>query len=129
MDKMCNSCHSENGSASNKIPEISFHPDILFVSRKNNDIEKGHKYFPLFDRLKGKTVVAENISCPSCHNVHQWDSKAHAQEKEINIEGNATNSFLRTESSLILCKDCHGADSLFRFKFYHDSEKRMQMEF
>jgi hypothetical protein len=40
------------------------------------------------------------------------------------VEGNATNSFLRAASALVLCKNCHSVDAIFKFKFYHDPRKR-----
>jgi hypothetical protein len=81
-------------------------------------------YFPLFHRTSGEPVTVGDISCPTCHNVHQWNPGEHAKGKGVNLEGNATNSFLRARSSMVMCSDCHGIDALFRFKYYHDPKER-----
>jgi hypothetical protein len=123
VEQMCNSCHSENGSAKNKIPLIASHPKNRIVNLGRN--EKGKpNYFPLFDGILGKPVVAGDISCPSCHNVHQWNPGSHAKGKGVNLEGNATNSFLRAQSATLMCMYCHGFEALVKFKFFHDPTMR-----
>ena len=123
MEQMCNFCHSENGSAKDKIPLITSHPKDLIMSLGQN-AKYSEDYFPVFDATSGAAVIAGDISCPSCHNVHQWNPRVHAKGKGVNLEGNATNSFLRGQSFITMCKDCHGIDSLFRFKFFHDPKER-----
>ena len=123
LGKMCNSCHSKNGSAKNKVPKIASHPDAKFVNLAKSP--KGRPgYFPLFHEYSGKPVRAGNISCPSCHNAHQWAPQSRAKGRGINVEGDATNSFLRGRAHELPCKDCHGLDALFRFKAFHDPVKR-----
>ena len=123
MEKMCNSCHSESGWAKNKIPLIASHPknDIVNVGR---NVKGKPNYFPLFDKTTGVPVVVGEISCPTCHNVHQWSPDSHARGQGVNLEGNATNSFLRAQPASLMCIDCHGGDALFRFKFFHDPKER-----
>ncbi|MBA4369912.1 MAG: hypothetical protein C0403_19970 [Desulfobacterium sp.] len=123
MDRMCNSCHSPDGPAANKIPQISSHPreNIVNVGREIS----GHTgYFPLFDHDTGEKAVVGNISCPSCHAVHQWNPSVFEKGKGVKVEGDATNSFLRDKLEDMLCKDCHGDDALFRFKYYHKATAR-----
>jgi hypothetical protein len=81
-------------------------------------------YLPLFHDTSGEHVSVGSISCPSCHNAHQWDPEVAAKGKGVNLEGNATNSFLRTHSPDIMCKDCHGFEALVKFKFFHDPTMR-----
>lgn len=127
MEKMCNSCHSENGSAKNKIPQISSHPDTQIVSITSN--MKTNPYFiPIWGDIKRKPVTVGNISCPSCHNVHQWDPISFNDGAGINLEGNATNSFLRPQVHSKICNQCHGLDALFRFKFFHKVDARVKQE-
>jgi hypothetical protein len=123
MAMMCNSCHSANGPAKNKIPEISTHPKEKIIVLKR-DIKGNPYHFPLFDDISGEPVNEGNISCPSCHNVHQWSPVSHEKGRGVNVEGNATNSFLRGRVSSLPCKDCHGPDTLFRFKFFHKASGR-----
>ncbi len=123
MDAMCTTCHSEKGSAKNKIPLIATHP-ISKVVNLGHNIKGRRSYFPLFHRISGQPVTAGEISCPSCHNVHQWNPGSPAKGKGVHVEGNATNSFLRAPSAILLCKNCHSIDAIFKFKFYHDPSKR-----
>jgi hypothetical protein len=58
--------------------------------------------------------------------VHQWNPLFQAKGKGANIEGTATNSFLRMQTYSLLCIDCHGLDALFRFKYYHNPEERIE---
>ncbi|UCF93512.1 MAG: hypothetical protein JSW39_04940 [Desulfobacterales bacterium] len=123
MDTMCSACHSENGWAKNKIPQIATHPQSKIVNLGRN-IKGRRDYFPLFQATTGRPVMVGEISCPSCHNVHQWNPGLPAKGQGVNVEGNATDSFLRAQSSILKCKDCHSLDALFKFKFFHDASKR-----
>jgi hypothetical protein len=124
MDSMCNSCHSEGGSGKEKIPLIDTHPEGRLITNAGRDKKGAINYFPLFDKYSGANVSVGNISCPSCHEVHQWDPRVNARGRGINIEGTATDSFLRAQTYSLLCIDCHGLDALFRFKYYHDPHER-----
>ncbi|MBI5408079.1 MAG: hypothetical protein HZA14_01785 [Nitrospirae bacterium] len=127
LDMMCNTCHSEHSVAKDKIPVIASHPEgMLITNAGGRDIKGKPNYFPLYDKGTGEFVTVSNISCPSCHNVHQWDPKFHVIGAGVNVEGTATNSFLRMQTYSLLCMDCHGLDALFRFKFYHNPEERVE---
>jgi len=123
MERMCNSCHAENGSAKEKIPLIATHPQGKIVNL-GKDIEGKVNYLPLFHDTSGEPVNVGSISCASCHNVHQWDPRSPVKGTGVNVEGNATNSFLRVRSPNLMCKDCHGFDALAKFKFFHDPTMR-----
>jgi predicted CXXCH cytochrome family protein len=126
MDMLCNYCHSENGSAKEKIPKIDSHPEGQLITNVGRDVKDKPNYFPLFDKGTGEYASVGNISCSSCHDVHQWDSRFKTKGKRVNVEGTATNSFLRSQTYSLLCIDCHGLDALFRFKYYHDPEQRVE---
>jgi len=123
MERMCNSCHSKSGIARNKVPPIGDHPQDKLVNLSGK-IKSRENFLPLFDPMSAEPVIAGNISCASCHNVHQWDPKQVAKGEGANLEGNATNSFLRTNSPDLMCKDCHGFQALLKFKFFHDPARR-----
>ncbi|MBU3944180.1 MAG: hypothetical protein KJ900_02130 [Proteobacteria bacterium] len=127
MDRMCNSCHSETGSGRNKVPKVSTHPEKQLIANPGRNSKDQANYFPLFDNATGAFKTVGDIACSSCHDVHQWDPKQASQGTGNNLEGKATNSFLRIQTYNMICKDCHGLDSLFRFKYYHDSKKRKPM--
>ncbi|NOX35066.1 MAG: hypothetical protein GXP56_15280 [Deltaproteobacteria bacterium] len=118
-EKACNSCHSKNGPAKNKIPQIASHPLGKLIKNIGRNIKGKPGFFPLFSSKTWKPVNTGDIFCPSCHNVHQWSYQASLKGNRINLEGNALNSFLRPPAATQICKDCHGLDSLFRFKYFH----------
>ena len=127
-ERMCYSCHSKNGVAWNKVPLVANHPQEELVNLSGK-IKSGETFLPLFDPLSAEPVLTGNISCASCHNAHQWDPTQATKGVGVNLEGNATNSFLRTRSPDIMCKDCHGFQALFRFKFFHDPDVRKMQGF
>lgn len=124
MDRMCNSCHSKTGSGSSKVPKVSTHPEKQLIANPGRNKKGKANYFPLFNAATGKFITVGDIACASCHDVHQWDPKKPFKGDGKNPEGKATNSFLRMQTYNMICKDCHGIDSLYRFKYYHDSKKR-----
>jgi predicted CXXCH cytochrome family protein len=124
LDRMCNGCHVETGSGKSKIPLVSTHPEKQLIANPGRDVEGRANYFPLFNEDTGELITISDIACASCHDVHQWDPKINSMGSGNNIEGRTNNSFLRMQTYNMICKDCHGLDALFRFKYYHDSSKR-----
>lgn len=123
MEKLCLSCHYKGGPAESKIPKIFFHPsDKLVISRGGE--YPGDPVYPLFDPLTGERKPVGNIACPACHMVHQWSPSSQNEGPGHQVEGDATNSFLRAETPSRLCSDCHGQEALFRFKFFHEPDRR-----
>ena len=79
---------------------------------------------PVFD-AGGAIDDAGVISCPTCHDPHQWSAKAAMEGPGRNTEGDARSSFLRVANSeQFLCADCHGQDALFRYKYFHGKTSR-----
>lgn len=127
INSLCTSCHSSGNIAENKIPATAAHPGNAVVSNiLRLDMNKAD-YTPLFDKDTGEDAHKGNISCPSCHNAHQWSARVKEKGSYQNIEGNATNSFLRNLSYNNICIDCHGLDGLFRFKYFHDPNDRAEV--
>ncbi|MFQ5647116.1 MAG: cytochrome c3 family protein, partial [bacterium] len=143
LTKLCTSCHAPRGLASNSIPRQGLHKaglnfiprlakELLFpfpvFSYKNNGytrkitstaILKGAKpVSPLFDR-KGNISLKGNISCPTCHDVHNWSHKP-----EPNDRSDYTNNFLKGEIVSSFCADCHGVSGLVKFAYFHDRSSR-----
>jgi predicted CXXCH cytochrome family protein len=124
MEALCNSCHSAEGAAKSKVPPVYLHPREQLVTVKAANKKGLPDYFPLFHGNTGKPVTAGNLSCPSCHNVHQWDPAIPAKGTGVNTEGDASNSFLRTPTAFDLCRECHGQDAPLKIKYYHDPARR-----
>lgn len=126
-EQQCRSCHTDFGVASNKIPPASQHPHkVLAWSNATRQLGQSNKLpdTPVFDQ-EGNQAHAGFISCPSCHNPHQWDPSKAAAGPGKNVEGDVLSSFLRNaDSAHIVCADCHGKDALFRYKYYHSKVSR-----
>jgi predicted CXXCH cytochrome family protein len=123
MERMCNSCHSKNGAAADKVPKVSSHPDTLFVSVWESS--KGEAQpFPFFDQRTGKVSPVGNISCPSCHDVHHWGGNFIKGGTQKDLKADARTSFLRPHVADRVCKQCHGPDGLFVFKYFHKADIR-----
>jgi predicted CXXCH cytochrome family protein len=124
METMCNSCHSPDGSAKAKVPPVYLHPREKVLKIKDPHKRGQPGYFPLFQGNTGKRVMSGNISCPSCHNVHQWNPRSAVKGPGENTEGDAADSFLRSPAAFTVCKECHGKDAPFKIKYYHDAARR-----
>jgi predicted CXXCH cytochrome family protein len=125
MSGLCTSCHSKENSAEKKVPPIASHPTGKLI---NNIIRYGTEkggYTPIFDE-SGKEKNVGDISCPSCHNVHKWSTAFEERGGQEDAGGNATETFrfLRIMSYNTVCSNCHGPDSLFRYLYFHDPDKR-----
>ncbi|OJZ20350.1 MAG: hypothetical protein BGP21_07870 [Thiobacillus sp. 65-29] len=123
MERLCRSCHAAEKVAAAKIPLQGSHPaKVNVISNPGNRRENGG-HFPVFTP-EGVRSGSGVISCPTCHNAHQW-SVQHPQGGEgRNVEGDARSSFLRNTSDFSLCADCHGLDALFRYKYFHGDTSR-----
>jgi predicted CXXCH cytochrome family protein len=126
VNALCNSCHSKKGIAQDKIPLIATHPEEKLVNNVLRNDRESIDFSPIFDKKTGKEVNVGNISCPSCHNAHQWSPLVKERGNDKNMEGNATNSFLRNVSYNNICIDCHGLDAIFRYKYFHDPVERVE---
>jgi predicted CXXCH cytochrome family protein len=123
-EMMCTSCHSKNGTAGNKIPSIASHPEGKLITNVGRNTKGRDNYFPLFDKTTGQPETVGNLSCPSCHNGHQWSPGVPSAGSGVKVEGSADNSFLRVQSRDLPCMDCHGPDGLFKYLYFHDPAKR-----
>jgi len=126
-EQSCRSCHSKDGKAKAKVPPSLRHPkDVLAWSSEIRKLVIKNKLpdIRVFDK-EGKAAQSGVISCPSCHNPHQWDPRKAKPGEGKNVEGDALTSFLRNSNSEhIVCADCHGQDSLFRYKYFHGKTSR-----
>jgi predicted CXXCH cytochrome family protein len=128
INSLCNSCHARGGIAENKIPLIATHPQDKLINNIMRCNRNQLDFSPLYDQVTGEETNVGNISCPSCHNAHQWSPIKKVKGTNKNIEGSTTNSFLRNVSYNNICIDCHGLDALFRYKYFHDPEERVEPE-
>ena len=128
VEKLCLSCHAKGKSGHEKIPPKLRHPDHVTVwSNKVREKRLGNNSLPdipVFDK-DGKRAHVGVISCLSCHDPHQWQPGKNKPGNGKKYDGDAMNSFLRNSNSeLIICSDCHGADAIFRYKYFHGETSR-----
>jgi len=125
MDALCTTCHSKGNIAAKKVPRIATHPANKLINNIMRVNKDNKNYTLLFDK-NGKEVNVGNLSCPSCHNAHQWNPEYRMAKDDP--EGNLTGKFLRTESYNMVCMDCHGLDALIKYEYFHDPDKRAYSE-
>jgi predicted CXXCH cytochrome family protein len=124
MEMMCNACHWKAGTAGEKTPAVYFHPREKLIR-----IEGRQNVFPLFNAASGKPAMEGNLSCPSCHNAHQWNPEIPSRGNGQNLEGSLADSFLRPRADFDLCAQCHPKDAASKLEFYHDATKRRYKSF
>jgi predicted CXXCH cytochrome family protein len=126
MVGLCSSCHLEDECAEEHIPEYGLHPSRLYMAMMQekssvmtpDQYEKFINQFPIFTD-EGEKSIQGNIVCSTCHDAHLWDAYHPKRGAGEEIEGNATNSFLRKNISFTFCASCHGEDALYKFKYFH----------
>lgn len=126
MESLCLSCHAADKVAAGKVPVRLNHPADVQVVSVQGWPRPGEIYgaYPVYDP-EGGVVNSGVISCPTCHNPHQWKADTAQEGPGRNVEGNALTSFLRNKSSFNLCTNCHGLDALFRYKYFHGDTSRV----
>jgi predicted CXXCH cytochrome family protein len=109
--QVCLSCHS--GKPDSKLKSVGRYSHPYNVDAVAKD-DQQHVRSNLTDKLPffskdGIQQTSGKIECFSCHNVHQWDPATPDKRGGRDIEGDATNSFLRISSSQTstLCVECH----------------------
>jgi predicted CXXCH cytochrome family protein len=142
MERLCRSCHLEGRIAGHKRPRYFNHPpDVKATSnivrakklksrgkrkqKKSQEVVTGEKIKPMpVYKITGEKVTAGLITCPSCHDPHNWSAIEKGYGPGKKTEGDNTNSFLRSMSNMAICSDCHGFDGIFRYKYYHGPSSR-----
>ena len=121
-EKRCRTCHSKGEIADRKVPAAAWHPDkveALSSTMRSALHEHPVPDLPVYNKA-GKKAATGLITCPTCHNPHQWDPASTAKGSGKNIEGDVRTSFLRVSNTeSFTCADCHGPDSLYRYKYFH----------
>jgi hypothetical protein len=120
---LCLSCHREGGCAAHKVPQLLEHPTTVRVEfpRAIESILQYSKAIVYDD--DGRISTEGMISCGSCHNAHRWDIDEPRSGSGKNLEGTAVTSFLHTWSFRQFCKNCHGAQALFKYKYFHFAKR------
>lgn len=122
VERRCRSCHDQSKIASAKVPDQAKHPqqiNIWSAKLRRQIYGKDVPQIIPFNK-QGRPTEFGAITCASCHNPHQWQANSAQPGSGKNLEGDAMNSFLRNnDSKNIVCEDCHGKDSIYRYKYFH----------
>ncbi|HLB05546.1 MAG TPA: cytochrome c3 family protein, partial [Thermodesulfobacteriota bacterium] len=104
IERLCKGCHAEGGMAEKKLTGAISHP----LGKTPDYPETSPKILPLYNE-KGWKDQNGNVSCATCHNVHQWDPGLKGKGTGKKIEGDRFNSFLRIpyDEDASLCSNCH----------------------
>jgi predicted CXXCH cytochrome family protein len=126
MNRLCTSCHAEGKVAAQSTPRVAFHPSGKLITNVMRFNEGGTGYTPIF-AADGQEVKVGNLSCPSCHNAHQWGIPAENGGTGTKEKGEVTKSFrfLRTMSYNAVCRECHGPEGFYRYLYFHDPARRL----
>ena len=109
---------------------ISVNKGKISHLNRNEKIKQVKQYFDLvefeypFYTISGDVSTDGDIVCSTCHNPHQWNPHRKIKGGGADIEGNATNSFLRLNLPSELCSYCHAKDGLIKFKYFHSQFSR-----
>ncbi len=125
--RMCLGCHRHDGVAAAKVPRELGHPPRQVVVNRSRlrGQPAGSLLYPPVYGDDGRPVEEGLITCPTCHDPHRWDAAAAVPGPGKPVEGNVLDSFLRhADTRGFLCADCHGPDSLYRYKYFHWDKSR-----
>ena len=107
----CLTCHGPDAAVDAKRIGPYSHPiDVDTGSNGSVSAE-----LPLFSKTGAKSKsTGGSIQCFTCHDVHRWDPHRSIDPVGKNLEGDATNSFLRKANfpSSELCNTCHPDQAL-----------------
>ena len=121
QERLCLACHAENEMANEKVMTYFIHPREVLAAEARQIGDKS--YAPLFDK-EGNKVQAGIITCATCHEPHIWAPNTDNIGPGKQTEGTNRTSFLRFKSSKNICRNCHGRDSLQKFKYFHSPSSR-----
>lgn len=123
QERLCLACHAKKAVAGEKVVTEFKHPRNVMVAQSHHT--GNVEYAPVFDR-EGNKVNAGLITCATCHDPHVWAPGRHSKGPGKKVEGSNKNSFLRFKSSHNVCKNCHGLDSLRKYKYFHAKSSRQE---
>ena len=129
MSALCLGCHSKGNPAEKKVPPIATHPAGKLINNIVRFNRSNEGYTPLFNQ-NGVEVNVGNVSCPSCHDAHQWSPFSRGTTDQADNSNTIDKfQFLRNMSKDLVCIDCHGTQALYRYLYFHSPDKREKMKF
>lgn len=113
----CVGCHRVDGPA--RPPSIATHPAVAMF----NSGEAAGIGLPLYD-AEGQVADHGSLSCGTCHLPHGRPMPDVPLDAVRTPETRAQRIQLRPFEPPNTCTNCHGADALRRFLYFHDEARR-----
>jgi formate-dependent nitrite reductase cytochrome c552 subunit len=112
VDQLCRSCHDDAPAPGDHPSQVvAWSQDVRGVIFTNTPGE-----MPVFDE-QGRQARVGKIGCATCHDVHREVAEGRPQDlKGLHLR--------MPEFVEPLCADCHGTESLFKYKFFHSKASR-----
>jgi predicted CXXCH cytochrome family protein len=112
VDQLCRSCHDDAPVPGDHPPHVvAWSQDVRAAIFTNTQGE-----MPVFDE-RGRQARVGNIGCATCHDVHREVAEGRPEDLEgLHLR---MSEFIEP-----LCADCHGPESLFKYKFFHSEASR-----
>jgi predicted CXXCH cytochrome family protein len=112
VDRLCRSCHEDEPDPADHPPQvIAWSQDVRGAIFTDTPGE-----MPVFDQDSHQARVG-NIGCATCHDVHREVAEGRPDDlKGLHLR---LPEFVEP-----LCADCHGPESLFKYKFFHSKASR-----
>lgn len=133
MTGLCTGCHDAGECAEKKQLEYALHPSKLHMALlQERSAELNEDAFQAFLNQApvftddGRRSAAGDIVCSTCHDVHRFNARLPGKGPGEQVEGNATDSFLRKDITFTFCASCHGKEALFKFKYFHSGKGRLK---
>ncbi|MGD8589333.1 MAG: cytochrome c3 family protein [Chromatiales bacterium] len=118
---ICKSCHNPKGLAKDKTITAHSHPTDVSIEKLGltptaDGWQSQHpvageplQSLPLYDEAGHRTEDADRVSCPTCHDLHNWSPLGKPEGDPKQLEGDGQNSFLRIAQgeNSTLCTNCH----------------------
>lgn len=117
-DQHCLGCHRDGGAA--HPPAIASHPDVPMFTIAAT----GAGALPLFDS-SGQPDARGAIGCGTCHLPHGRSMPDVPITAQRTPELRAQRLQLRPFEPPNTCTNCHSADALRRFLYFHNPERRV----
>jgi len=123
-DMFCLHCHLDPRIRKGEDVKFYVHPSAQDV-KQTLETEKKREAGPSRDRLgepqettpQGYEAIFR-IRCTTCHDNHRWTPLPTGEA--VSATKTEMTSFLRgSEVAQTLCANCHGAEALYRYRFYH----------
>jgi hypothetical protein len=120
MTRVCTGCHLDKKIARKDTFALPRHPRDLYITNRGMSLRGSPADFPLFDNA-GRRDTFGIITCPTCHDPHQWNAADPSLKPAQEEAGNAINDFLRNKGANFgFCGDCHSLRSIRLYMNFHD---------